>query len=176
MSWQWSGNRPGGTVAEVKEQAAVAIESHRGNEIKKHGEPGNPAVRIERPGNDVVKKASELNVEKSADGPTGASNGEKKPTHDVGEQKKENGEAETGDKRKAEETTEANGDAAKKPKTDGEGIENGDAAPKKKGRPAKKGANGEAVAKKENKKREPKRAATESGEPRRSGRVASKSS
>ena len=91
---------------------------------------------------------------------------------------KENGDAATGEKRKADEPAEEKkadeaGDDAKKQKTD-EPKENGEAAPKKKGRPAKN-ANG-AAPKKETKKREPKKAATESGEPRRSARTASKSS
>lgn len=37
----------------------MTVVSHRGNEITKHGEEGNPAVHVERSGNDVVKKASE---------------------------------------------------------------------------------------------------------------------
>lgn len=165
VTWQWSGNRPGGTVADVKEQAAVAIETHRGNEVRKHGEPGNPAVRIERPGNDVVKKASEIDIEKRAEN--------KDVSKDGGQpEKKENGEASTGEKRKAETPAQGEGAAAKaqatQEKVDGQ---NGRASPKKKGRPA----NGEAAPKKETKKREPKKAATESGEPRRSNRVAGKS-
>jgi hypothetical protein len=36
------------------------------NTIKKNAAPDNPAVHIERSGNDVVKRASELNVEEKA--------------------------------------------------------------------------------------------------------------
>merc|ERR1712000_242073 len=43
-------------------------EPKKGNKVKKNAEPDNPAVRIERSGNDVVKKASELNVEEKANG------------------------------------------------------------------------------------------------------------
>ena len=39
--------------------------------MKKDGEPGDPAVRVERSGHDVVKKASELEVEKKASGGQG---------------------------------------------------------------------------------------------------------
>jgi len=76
VSWNWGGGAPGGTVAEVKEHGEIAIQSKRGNTIKKHAEPGNPAVHVERSGNDVVKKASELNVEEKASG-----SGSKKREH-----------------------------------------------------------------------------------------------
>jgi hypothetical protein len=149
-------------------------------------------VRVERSGNDVVKKAHELDIEKPGDKHKEA-RGEEKT---VGEET--NGEAQAGDKRKADEPAEkkdeeTNGDA-KKQKTD---EANGEKpASKKKGRPAKKDANGETKPKKEVKKvsstgsnpshivslsglplqREPKKPATESGEPRRSGRVAANKS
>jgi len=69
-SWSWNGSNPSGTVAEVKE-GQVSVTSHRGNEISKTGDASDPAVHISRPGNDVVKNASELNVESK-----GSSNGE----------------------------------------------------------------------------------------------------
>lgn len=75
-------------------------------------------------------------------------------THNEGGVQKTVSESKTGEKRAAE------------PK------ENGGEPKKKKGRPAKGGA---PAPKKEHKKRPPKKAATESGEPRRSGRVAGKS-
>ena len=31
----------------------MTVVSHRGNEITKHGEEGNPAVHVERSGNDL---------------------------------------------------------------------------------------------------------------------------
>lgn len=79
VSWKWSGSRPSGEVAEVKEQGEVSIESHRGNTIKKSAGPGDPAVHIARSGNDVVKNASDLNVEEKANG--AATNGESKKEH-----------------------------------------------------------------------------------------------
>ncbi|KAI0533855.1 hypothetical protein GGR58DRAFT_93115 [Xylaria digitata] len=66
VSWNWGGGAPGGTVAETKDQGEIAIKSKRGNTIKKNASPDNPAVRIKRSGNDVVKRASELNVEAKA--------------------------------------------------------------------------------------------------------------
>lgn len=66
VSWNWGGGAPGGKVAEKKTEGEIAIKSKRGNTIKKNAEPNNPAVHIERSGNDVVKKASELNIEKKA--------------------------------------------------------------------------------------------------------------
>ncbi|KAI0128030.1 hypothetical protein BJ170DRAFT_595869 [Xylariales sp. AK1849] len=72
VSWNWGGGAPGGTVAEKKTEGEVAIKSKRGNTIKKNAEPGNPAVHVERSGNDVVKKASELTVESKASKNSGA--------------------------------------------------------------------------------------------------------
>ncbi|KAF2165601.1 hypothetical protein M409DRAFT_23894 [Zasmidium cellare ATCC 36951] len=164
VSWAWGSGKPEGQVAEAKEQGDVTMTTKNNNEVKKTGEPENPALHIERDGHNVVKKASEVEVEESAD-----KKDEKPEDKKDDEEKKENGDAETGEKRKAEETAEEKKDEeadAKKQKTDEEPKANGE-APKKKGRPAKK--NGDAP-KKETKKREPKRAATETGEPRRSGR------
>ncbi|KAI1849598.1 hypothetical protein JX265_007937 [Neoarthrinium moseri] len=79
VSWNWGGGAPGGTVAEKKTEGQVAIKSKRGNTIKKNAEPDNPAVHIERSGNDVVKKASELTVEsKGSQGKEGDEHGEKR--------------------------------------------------------------------------------------------------
>jgi hypothetical protein len=58
--WNWGGAKPGGTVEEVKEQGEIAITSNRGNVIKKNASPDNPGVHVARSGNDVVKRASEL--------------------------------------------------------------------------------------------------------------------
>jgi hypothetical protein len=66
VSWNWGGGAPGGKVAETKEHGDIAIQSKKGNTIKKKAELGNPAVHVERSGNDVVKKASELNIEEKA--------------------------------------------------------------------------------------------------------------
>lgn len=55
-------------MAETKQEGEIAIETKRGNTVKKKAEPGNPAVHIERSGNDVVKRASELKVEQKGSG------------------------------------------------------------------------------------------------------------
>lgn len=150
------------------------METKNNNIVTKEADgPENPAIKIDREGHDVVKKASEVEVEQPGD----KHKEDQGKMKEVGE-KKENGDAATGEKRKADEPAEEKkadeaGDDTKKQKTE-EPKENGEAAPKKKGRPAKN-ANG-AAPKKETKKREPKKAATESGEPRRSARTASKSS
>merc|ERR1711939_1133825 len=176
VSWQWSGGRPGGVASEVKEQGEITMETKRGNEVKKNAEPDNPAVKVDREGHDVVKKASELEVEE--EGPNHKEDGEKQDDKKDeeknaadGEEKKDSEEPQTGEKRKADDEEKKDESESKKAKKDeGEPKENGEKpAPKKKGRPAKNGG-----AAKETKKKEPKRAATESGQPRRSGRNASK--
>ncbi|KAI4150796.1 MAG: hypothetical protein L6R39_002165 [Caloplaca ligustica] len=69
VSWAYGGGRPGGEVAEKKDEGEIAIQSKRGNTIKRNADPDNPAVHITRPGNDVVKRQSELDVEeKTAEG------------------------------------------------------------------------------------------------------------
>jgi len=71
VSWNWGGGAPGGKVAETKEHGEIAIQSKKGNTIKKNASPDNPAVHIERSGNDVVKRANELNIEEKASGSNG---------------------------------------------------------------------------------------------------------
>ncbi|RYP25704.1 hypothetical protein DL768_011399 [Monosporascus sp. mg162] len=68
VSWKWGSGAPEGTVAERKDEGEIAIKTQRGNMVKKNADPDNPAVRIERSGNDVVKRASELTVEQKASG------------------------------------------------------------------------------------------------------------
>lgn len=62
VAWNWGGGAPEGEVVDKKEEGEVAITSKRGNTIKKNAEPENPAVHVGRSGNDVVKRASELEV------------------------------------------------------------------------------------------------------------------
>ena len=68
-SWSWNGSHPSGEVAEKKAEGEVSIQSKRGNTIKKSAQPDDPAIHLSRPGNDVVKNASELHVDekKSSD-------------------------------------------------------------------------------------------------------------
>ncbi|KAE8452344.1 hypothetical protein EG329_001044 [Mollisiaceae sp. DMI_Dod_QoI] len=179
ITWNWNGSHPSGTAAEVK-PGEITVTSHRGNDISKTGDENNPAVHIERSGNDVVKTANELTVEEKAEGSTtnnGNTNGEtiqeeeekeevetkEEETKEDGDEKKDEekqDEAHAGDKRKADEKADPaeekkdgeKMDDAKKQKTS-----NGTAAPakangekKKPGRP-KGGANGEKAPKKEKK-------------------------
>ena len=199
VSYAWGGGRPGGEVTQVETNDSVTMETKRGNEVHKQGEPENPAVYIARGSDhDVVKKASEISIEEKADSSKQddsskqaepekkdegaekkAESEEKKEEPKQEEKKQENGEPQTGDKRSAEEPSEEKKDQetngeAKKQKTDDTPKENGE-APKKKGRPAKTDADGNPVTKTNTKKRAPKKATTESGEPRRSGRNAGKS-
>ena len=79
VSWNWGSGQPGGEVAEVKDQGEIAIESKKGNTIKKNASPDNPAVHVERSGNDVVKRASELQIDEKTDGANGEqANGDSK--------------------------------------------------------------------------------------------------
>ncbi len=142
MSWNWHGTQPSGTVGDIK-AGEVTVTSHRGNEISKTGDESNPAVHIERSGNDVVKKASELNIdEKTPDSseteekevstaaqPNGANEEKIVENHKAGkpsENKEEEDEAKTGEKRKADEKVDANeketpaesGDVAKEDEQD----------------------------------------------------------
>merc|ERR1711939_562057 len=128
VSWQWSGGRPGGVASEVKEQGEMTMETKRGNEVKKSAEPDNPAVKVDREGHDVVKKASELEVEE--EGPNHKEDGEKQDDKDEqdkdekkeeeekkdedkkdedevdGEEKKDSEEPQAGEKRKADDDEE----------------------------------------------------------------------
>ncbi|KAK1051730.1 hypothetical protein LTR74_016695 [Friedmanniomyces endolithicus] len=197
VSWQWSGGRPGGTVDEVKDHGELSVTSKKGNEIKKKADPEDPAVKISRPGNDVVKRAHELEIDEKGPGNEAGASEEKKDEPKDAEAANGNASStKTGEKRKAADDDDAEADAdaeaeekeddkpakAKKGKTAAAAPKaNGEkAAPKKKGRPAaakKEGASngtgGKAKAEPK-KKREPKKAATESGQPRRSGRNAEK--
>ena len=143
VSWNWGSGAPGGTVAEKKTSGEVAIKSKRGNTIKKNAEPGNPAIHIERSGNDVVKKASELNVEKKG---SGGSGGKKRKSGADEEESKEKEEDATvknadgkevrpgGKKAKKEDEKEVNGEERKE-KT--ETKKAGAGRPKKSDGPAK---------------------------------------
>jgi Hypervirulence associated proteins TUDOR domain len=91
VSWNWGSGKPGGTVAEKKTSGEIAIKSKRGNTIKKNASADNPAVHVERSGNDVVKRESELNVEKKA-----SSGGGKKRKSEKKDDEEEKGEEEGG--------------------------------------------------------------------------------
>ncbi|KAI0116182.1 hypothetical protein F4776DRAFT_637072 [Hypoxylon sp. NC0597] len=98
VSWNWGGGAPGGTVTETKENGAIEMKTQRGNTIKKKADPSNPAVRIERLGNDVVKRSSELTVEEKNN--KGGKAGSKRKAKD---QDPEADEVEDGDEQEDEE-------------------------------------------------------------------------
>ncbi|OAP63318.1 hypothetical protein AYL99_02545 [Fonsecaea erecta] len=154
VTWNWGGGKPGGTVAEKKTEGEVAITSKRGNKVKKNAEPNNPAVHIERSGQDVVKKASELQVEEKANGDTGAAKADGK--------KEGSTEAETknGEKRKHDDAEKEEDDKPDKASPLEENAE-GKTVKKQKKEPTKKsgGAPKKAEEKKEEKKEEPKKTA-----------------
>lgn len=152
VTWNWNGNHPAGTAAEVKE-GEVFITSHRGNEIKKTGDFNDPAVHIERSGSDVIKETSDLNVEFKSSSSSGfGSAEEKKGREKKDEKEKDEGDDETkaGDKRKVDKR--ADGDkedkwkeekkenGAKKQKTVNGSASNG--TKRGPGRPKGSGANG----------------------------------
>ncbi|KAM6492298.1 hypothetical protein JOM56_012022, partial [Amanita muscaria] len=59
VSWNWGGEHPTGVVKEMKTTGKLEIES-KGKLVHKNADEDNPAVHVEREGNDVVKRASEL--------------------------------------------------------------------------------------------------------------------
>ena len=121
VSWNWNGSTPGGQIAEKKTEGEVVIQSKRGNTIKKDAKPGDPAIHLERPGNDVVKNQSELQVdEKNAGGDKGK------------EDKKEETNGTNGTKRKAEDEPDAEGEEKAQPSTKKAKAGRPKATPKKK--------------------------------------------
>ncbi|KIX03079.1 uncharacterized protein Z518_06629 [Rhinocladiella mackenziei CBS 650.93] len=95
VSWNRSGDQPDGVVAEKKTDGEIAINSKRGNTTKENAAPDNPAVHVERSGNDVAKKASEPNVEEKANGSADAGHGE---TENKNGEKRNHDDMEGGDK------------------------------------------------------------------------------
>lgn len=170
VSYQWNGDKKGGTVSEVAKEGSVKMDTKSGNVATKEAKPGDPAIRMERSGHDVVKNASE--VQKEGDGEIHNEGGvQKEVGKDVGKGSKKE---EKKDDKKAEKKDDKDAKTGEKRAAGGESKANGEEEPKKKkGRPAK-AEGGEKAPKKETKKKEPKKAATESGEPRRSGRNAGK--
>ncbi|MCJ1226006.1 hypothetical protein MMC12_002655 [Toensbergia leucococca] len=77
VSWQHGSSHPSGEVAEKKVEGELAIQSKKGNTIKKKAEPDNPVVHMAREGNDVVKPQSELQVDEKAPENTTASSDDK---------------------------------------------------------------------------------------------------
>ncbi|KAI1437335.1 hypothetical protein GGR50DRAFT_692381 [Xylaria sp. CBS 124048] len=112
VSWNWGSGAPSGTVAETKHEGQIAIQSKRGNTIKKNASAENPAVRVERTGNDVVKRASELTVT------------EKKNDDDDDDGGGGGGGSGSGEKRKADTQDEPESDEEEEEKKEDEDAEN----------------------------------------------------
>ena len=89
VSWQWGSGKPGGVASEVATEGELTMETKNGNEVKKKAEPENPAVHVERSGHDVLKRASELEVEEKGDKSNGDAKDEKKDDSDKKEDEAE---------------------------------------------------------------------------------------
>ncbi|RVX68183.1 hypothetical protein B0A52_08691 [Exophiala mesophila] len=119
VSWNWGGGAPGGKVAEKKTEGEIAITSKKGNKIKKNAEPNNPAVHIERSGNDVVKKASELNIEQKANGSSGGGGATDK------DKDKDDGGSKSGNNKRKHDQAEKKGDGALEENAEGKTVKPG---------------------------------------------------
>ncbi|EIN06528.1 hypothetical protein PUNSTDRAFT_136383 [Punctularia strigosozonata HHB-11173 SS5] len=61
VSWKWGQGTASGKVAEIVEDGKAEVTSSKGNTVTRNGRgPDDPAVKITRKGNDVVKLAHEL--------------------------------------------------------------------------------------------------------------------
>ncbi|KDQ49762.1 hypothetical protein JAAARDRAFT_200594 [Jaapia argillacea MUCL 33604] len=61
VSWKWGATgHPSGKVAEIVEEGKAQVTSNKGNTVTRNAREGDPAVKISRNGNDVVKLAHEL--------------------------------------------------------------------------------------------------------------------
>lgn len=110
VSWDWNGSKAEGQASEVKE-GEVTVTSKRSNDISKTGSASDPAVHIERSGNDVVKLASELDVEKKANGEGADESNGLSGVAEVAENKEEkanDGEAEPNEKEQSRGEDESN--------------------------------------------------------------------
>ncbi|GJE90658.1 DUF2945 domain-containing protein [Phanerochaete sordida] len=67
VSWKWGGGDGHGKVAEIVEEGTAEVTSNKGNTVtRKARGHDDPAVVIERSGNNVVKLAHELNEVREA--------------------------------------------------------------------------------------------------------------
>ncbi|KAI0738266.1 hypothetical protein C8Q80DRAFT_1358236 [Daedaleopsis nitida] len=68
VSWRWGGGNAEGKVAEIVEEGKAEVVSNKGNTVTRNARGADdPAVKITRDGNDVVKLAHELNEVKEKD-------------------------------------------------------------------------------------------------------------
>jgi len=67
VSWRWGGGNASGKVADIVTEGKAEVTSNKGNTVTRNARDGDPAVKITRSGNDVVKLAHELNEVKEAE-------------------------------------------------------------------------------------------------------------
>ncbi|EIW52545.1 uncharacterized protein TRAVEDRAFT_40297 [Trametes versicolor FP-101664 SS1] len=67
VSWRWGNGNVEGDIAEIVEEGKAQVTSNKRNTITRTAREGDPAVKITRKGNDVVKLAHELNEVKEAE-------------------------------------------------------------------------------------------------------------
>ncbi|KAL0943382.1 uncharacterized protein CTRU02_201268 [Colletotrichum truncatum] len=60
VSWNWGNGQPEGKVLDVKEEKTT-IETKRGNEVSRNGDPDDPAVVLDTGKSKAIKSAHELN-------------------------------------------------------------------------------------------------------------------
>ncbi|KJZ78192.1 hypothetical protein HIM_02230 [Hirsutella minnesotensis 3608] len=60
VSWNWGNGQPEGKVLDVKGEK-TSIETKRGNEVSRKGDPEDPAVVLDTGGSKAIKSAHELN-------------------------------------------------------------------------------------------------------------------
>ena len=169
----------------MAKEGEIAIQSNKGNTIKKNADPDDPAVHVSRQGNDVVKRAHELEVEEKADKSVGKSESGKdsdknaKQNENASQTSKKRSYSEVNEENDADEkengeTNDNSADGISPAKKQDRKSENKPqhAHQAKRGRGRPKGATGKngEKAKATGKKREPRKAATSTGEPRRSSR------
>ncbi|KZS95342.1 hypothetical protein SISNIDRAFT_484196 [Sistotremastrum niveocremeum HHB9708] len=66
VSWKWGTSHPSGKIDEIVEEGKAQVTSNKGNTITRNAKPDDPAIKITRSGNDVVKLAHELDQVKEA--------------------------------------------------------------------------------------------------------------
>ncbi|KAH9920984.1 hypothetical protein B0H21DRAFT_781640 [Amylocystis lapponica] len=67
VSWRWGGGNATGQISEIVEEGKAQVTSNKGNTVTRNAQEGDPAVKISRNGNDVVKLAHELNEAKETE-------------------------------------------------------------------------------------------------------------
>lgn len=172
VSWSWGGGQPGGEAVEVAEKGEIAIESKKGNTIKKNADPENPAVHVSREGNDVVKRASELEVEEEGD--KHKEGGDDKKEDGEGEEKDEGEQGKKDDdaEKKDEDAEKMGGEDEKKESEEKE--DDAKTGEKRKAEDDAEADEGASDAKKQKSDDEPKANGEEKSAPKKKGRPAKK--